>query len=176
MDKLLKYLKDKLHLSDEIVKVVLNNIKVKYVVPTYYYDDLLFTDFNVLNDEDKDEFSTCDDVNEYTIKQVVANIFEDNKDVVKDIFPNKSIYKDLKIDDEYWAIYKDLPPINVVVKTIRREFNFYFIYSYNIVSFLNKATNKTFSFYDYPPYSDDIYLFNSRQQAVKFYRDKFNLN
>jgi hypothetical protein len=74
------------------------------------------------------------------------------------------------------AIYKDLPPINVVVKNIRREFNFYFIYSYNIVSFLNKATNKTFSFYDYPPYSDDIYLFNSRQEAVKFYRDKFDLN
>lgn len=32
MDKLLKYLKDKQHLSDEIVKV-------KYVVPTYYFDD-----------------------------------------------------------------------------------------------------------------------------------------
>lgn len=176
MDKLIKYLKDKLHLSDEIVKVVLNNIKVKYIVPTYYYNDLLFTDFNVLNDEDKDDFSTGDDINEYTIEQVVANIFEDNKDVVKGIFPNNSIYNDLKIDDEYWAIYKDLPPINVVVKTIRRELNFYFIYSYNIVSFLNKATNKTFSFYDYPPYSDDIYLFNSRQEAVTFYRDKFNLN
>jgi hypothetical protein len=176
MDKLIKYLKEELKLSDDLVKVVINNIKVKYVVPTYYYDDLLFTDFNVLFDEDKDDFSTEDDINEYTIKQVIEDIFEHNKDAVKDIFPNNSIYTNLKIDDEYWAIYKDLPPINVVVKTIKREFNFYFIYSYNIVSFLNKATNKTFSFYDHPPYSDDIYLFNSRQEAVKFYRDKFNLN
>ena len=176
MGKLIKYLKEELKLSDVLVKVVLNNIKVKYVVPTYYYDDLLFTDFNVLNDEDKDDFSTGDDVNEYTLKHVIEDIFEHNKDVVKDIFPNNSIYTNLKIDDEYWAIYKDLPPINVVVKAIKREFNFYFIYSYNIVSFLNKATNKTFSFYDYSPYSNDIYLFNSRQQAVKFYRDKFNLN
>ena len=73
MDKLLKYLKEEFKLSDDLVKVVINNIKVKYVVPTYYFDDSLFTDFNVLFDEDKDDFSTEDDINEYTIKQVIEN-------------------------------------------------------------------------------------------------------
>jgi len=101
MDKLIKYLKEELKMSDDLVKVVLKNIKIKYVVPTYYFEDKLFTDFNVLNDEDKDDFSTNDDVNEYSIKRVIEDIFEHNKDVVKDIFPNSSIYNDLKVNDEY---------------------------------------------------------------------------
>ena len=75
MDKLIKYLKEELKLSDDLVILVINNIKVKYVVPTYYYNDLLFTDFNVLFDEDKDDFSTGDDVNEYTLKHVIEDIF-----------------------------------------------------------------------------------------------------
>lgn len=172
MDKLIKYLKDKQHLSDEAVKVVLNNIKVKYVVPTYYFDDLLFTDLNVLDDIEDDEFYNIGEFNEIELNSLINKIII-NKGF--HVIPKKGFFSHLKIGEEYWAIYKNAPPINVVIHSIEEKVSGVW-HTYNYIVFINKENNKIFSFWDKGENVDELFLFSTRQEAVTFYKDKFNLN
>ena len=176
MDKLIKYLKDKLHLSDDLIKVVLENIKVKYVVPTYYFGDLSFTDINVLIDEDDEEFyNNVEDLNDWDFKHLIISII---KDKGLNNIPNiaTSKFKNVKEGDEYWAIYYDKPPMNVVVTQVLDTLKLNYSGTYNDIIFLNKANNKTFSIHNAGACDNSLDLFLTRDEAVKFYRDKFDLN
>lgn len=173
MDKLISYLKDKLHLSDEIVEVVLANIKVKYVIPTYYYDDLLFSDLNVLDDIEDKDFYNIGEFNDPEFSTIIYKIVINNG---INLIPEQGSFSHLKAGEEYWAIYRDGPPINIVIDSISKQVSWVW-YSYNIIRFVDKTNNnKLISFWDEDKNKDALYLFSTRAEAVKFYKDKFDLN
>jgi hypothetical protein len=176
MDKLIKYLREKLKLSDELIKVVLENIKIKYVVPTYYFEDQSFTDLNVLDDDGKatgNPFYNLLDFNEVEMNSLITSIINVKG---KSFIPKMGLFSHLKVGEEYWAIYKNARPINVVVeaiqeKTCEREY-----YTYNRIRFLNKDNNHLFSIWNDSDPDEELHLFSTRQEAVSFYKDKFDLN
>lgn len=174
MDKLINYLKEELELSDELIKVVLANIKVKYVIPTYYFEDTLFSDLNVLdNPKDKEFYNNIEEFNKYELSNIINKIIT-NKG--KDLIPKKGAFKDLKMGDEYWIIYKNAPPINVIVHSIEEKL-YLGQYLYNYIIFTDKTTNKkVVYFWDEDKNNEELFLFSTREEAVKFYKDKNNLN
>lgn len=179
MDKLIKYLKEQLKLSDEIIKVVLANIKVKYVVPTYYFEDKLFTDLNVLDDLEDKEFYNIGEFNEDEFSTIIYKIIT-NK--AKHLIPKRGIFNDLKVGNKYWAIYKNAPPVNVVVQSIEEKSSWawekssWVWYTYNYILFKDITNNKEISFWDEDKDDEQLFLFSTREEAVKFYKDKNDLN
>lgn len=174
MDKLIKYLKEELKLSDSLIIVVLDSIKVKYVVPTYYYDDLLFTDLNIFDEDNS--FCNIEDFNSYDFNFMISSIIKDKAvNTLSSIASPK--FKDLKEGEEYWAVYNDKPPINVVVKSITNAVKHDYSGTYNHIQFLNKVDNKiSFSIHNAGGYNNGLDLFLTREEAVTFYKDKFDLN
>jgi hypothetical protein len=173
MDKLIKYLKEKLKLSDDLIKVVLENIKIKYVVPTYYYKDWLFTDLNVLDeDETSDPFYNLSEFNENEMSSLITCIIDDKG---RSFIPKRGLFGHLKAGEEYWAIYKDAPPINIVVHAIEEKTSWRY-YTYTWIRFLNKTNNQFFTVWDESDSNEELYLFSTREEAVSFYKDKFDLN
>jgi hypothetical protein len=172
MDKLIKYLKEKLNLSDEIVKIVLENIKVKYVIPTYYFEDYLFTDLNVLDDLEDKEFYNIGEFNENEFSPIIYKIITAKG---KHLIPKKGVFNDLKLGDEYWVIYKNAPPINVFVHSIEEKSSCAW-YTYNYIVFINTSNKKVFYYWDEGKDDEELFLFSTRKEAVKFYKDKNNLN
>jgi hypothetical protein len=172
MDKLIKYLKEELKLSDEIIKVVLANIKVKYVVPTYYFEDIVFTDLNVLNDPEDKEFYNID---EFNIDEFSTIIYKIITNKAKHLIPKRGIFNDLKVGNEYWAIYKNASPVKVVVQSIEEKSSWAW-YTYNYILFKDITNNKEISFWDEDKDDEELFLFSTREEAVKFYKDKNDLN
>lgn len=174
MEKLIKYLKEDLKLSDDLIKVVLENIKIKYVVPTYYYKDRLFTDLNVLDDDELvgDTFCNLLEFNDNELSSLVRVIIDDKG---RSFIPKRGLFGHLKVEEEYWAVYKDGPPINIVVHVIEEKTSWRH-YTYNWIRFLNKANNELFTVWDESDSNQELHLFSTRQEAVSFYKDKFDLN
>lgn len=174
MDKLIKYLKEQLKLSDDVVKVVLENIKIKYVVPTYYYKNWLFTDLNVLDDDELvgEPFYNLSEFNENELSSLITSIIDDKG---RSFIPKRGLFGHLKAGEEYWAVYRDGPPINIIVEAIEEKTSWRY-YTYNWIRFLNKANNQLFTVWDESDSNQELHLFLTRQEAVEFYRDKFDLN